>query len=182
MQDILLNTPDKLDGTWYLQYTSPSELEFMEDEDDKDDVNTWKVENAEEKITTQKYNAKGSVSAGGINVDVSQKPPKQIFDIENSEVYNEVLLDSGFVRVGGEFRLSENKDNRAVVAFKVCQINLNFGVKLDLGFLFAIRALIFGTDESGWLETTYLSERVRIGRGNKGSMFILTRVESDVIP
>jgi hypothetical protein len=39
----------------------------------------------------------------------------------------------------------------------------------------AIRGLIKGTKEAGWLETTYISKNMRIGRGNKGSMFILTR-------
>mmetsp|Transcript_16233 Transcript_16233/g.30708 ORF Transcript_16233/g.30708 Transcript_16233/m.30708 type:complete len:146 (-) Transcript_16233:3123-3560(-) len=142
----------------------------------------WKVENAEEDITTKKYNAKGSVSAGEINFDVSKKPPKQIFDLSQSTVYNEVELDKFMVRVGGTFRLSEKKDNRVVVSFQECMIQSNFGIKLDLGFLFKIRSLIVGTDENGWLETTYVSDRVRIGRGNKGSMFVLTRSKDDVTP
>jgi len=150
--------------------------------EDPDKVQTWKVENAEENITTKRYNARGSVSAGGINVDVSKKPPKQIFDLSQNTVFNEVALDNGLVRVGGKFRLSEKKENRAVVAFQECTIDLNFGLKLDLGFLFAIRAFVMGTDESGWLETTYLSDAVRIGRGNKGSMFVLTRDEDAVTP
>ena len=29
--------------------------------------------------------------------------------------------------------------------------------------------------ENGWLETTYVDEQWRIGRGNKGTLFILTR-------
>ena len=45
----------------------------------------------------------------------------------------------------------------------------------DISFLFDIRGLIKGTKEAGWLETTYISKNMRIGRGNKGSMFILTR-------
>jgi len=182
--DILENvaTRSKLDGTWFLQYTSPSSIEDLDDveEDDDGDSSEWKVENAEENITTKRYNAKGSVSAGGIEVDVSKDPPKQIFDLSISSVFNEVNLDNGFVRVGGPFKLSENKDTRALVSFKELKINLNFGLKLDLGFLFAIRAIISGTDENGWLETTYLSDRIRIGRGNKGSMFVLTRDKSDV--
>lgn len=192
------DTRQLLDGTWFLQYTSPSEIEsdsssssddenvqalqLVQKNGDKDSTRIWKVENAEDDITTEKYNAKGSVSAGGINVDVSKKPPKQIFDLSQSTVYNEVELDQGMVRVGGRFRLSEKKDNRVVVSFQECKIQLNLGIKLDLGFLFKIRSWIVGTDESGWLETTYVSDRVRIGRGNKGSMFVLTRNEDDVKP
>lgn len=171
----------QLDGTWFLQYTQPSELENGDDNEEENDI-SWKVENPEENITTQKYNAKGSVSAGGINVDVSKDPPKQIFDLDQSTVFNEVALENAFVRVGGNFRLSENNEKRAVVSFKECNINLNFGLKLNLGFLFDIRAKIVGTDESGWLETTYLSDRIRIGRGNKGSLFVLTREKTDVTP
>ena len=43
------------------------------------------------------------------------------------------------------------------------------------GWLFDLQAklnpsLSNGADDSSWLETTYLSERVRLGRGNKGSV------------
>jgi hypothetical protein len=31
----------------------------------------------------------------------------------------------------------------------------------------------------GWIDVTYLSERVRISRGNKGTTFILKKEESD---
>jgi len=86
------------------------------------------------------------------------------------------------VRVGGSFRLSEKNKRRAVVAFNICKIGTKFGINLDLGFLFKIQAALKGTDESGWLETTYLSENVRIGRGNKGSMFVLTRDQDAVTP
>ena len=55
-------------------------------------------------------------------------------------------------------------------------------IVLDLGFLFNLQALVAGTDENGWLETTYLSDRVRIGRGNKGSLFVLTRDLDSVKP
>lgn len=177
----------KIGGTWFLQFTSPSEIKDDDSESELEsgsgsEASTWKVENAEENITTQKYNAKGSVSAAGINVDVSKKPPKQIFDLSQNAVFNEVTLDNAFVRVGGPFRLSDKNERRALVAFKECKINLKIGIKLDLGFLFDVRAFLRGTDESGWLETTYLSDKMRIGRGNKGSMFILTRDEDAVVP
>lgn len=35
---------------------------------------------------------------------------------------------------------------------------------------------IEGRDRQGWLEITYLDEELRIGRGNQGSVFVLTKV------
>lgn len=168
----------QIDGTWFLQYTSPSELEDGED-DENDSVPSWK--NAEENITSKKFKAKGSVSAAGIEVDVSKQPPKQIIDASKKTFFNEVSLEKAFVRVGGPFRLSKNNEKRIVAAFKICEIDLKF-IKLDLGFLFKLIALARGTEDSGWLETTYLSDDVRVGRGNRGSMFILTRDEGAVSP
>lgn len=165
-------------GTWYLQYTAPSELDGIEGDEAK---STWEIKDAEENITTKRFEAKGSVSAAGIDVDVSNKPPKQIFDLTEKMVYNEVVLPKAFVRVGGTFRLSEKNKKRAVVSFNLCTIDLNF-IKLDLGFLFGVAGFFRGSTENGWLETTYLSENVRIGRGNKGSMFVLTRDEGAVAP
>lgn len=167
-----------IDGTWYLQYTAPSELEGDGVEEVK---KSWEIKNAEENITTKRFQAKGSVSAGGLNVDVSNKPPKQIFDLSKNTVHNEVVLPNAFVRVGGTFRLSEKNEKRAVVSFEECIIDLKF-VKLNLGFLFGVAGFFRGSMENGWLETTYLSENMRIGRGNKGSMFVLTRDESAVAP
>jgi len=193
---------DLLDGTWYLQFTSPSVLEDEEGNNENTENNdtteeasseseSWTIENAEENITTKRYNAKGSVSAGGINVELSLQPPKQIFDLSQNTLINEVVLDSNpfiaFVRVGGTFRLSEKKENRAVVAFNVCQLETTATFKtllptVDLSFLFRLIALIKGTTENGWLETTYLSDTIRIGRGNKVSMFVLTRNPDAVTP
>ena len=38
-------------------------------------------------------------------------------------------------------------------------------------------SLTTGADDVAWLETTYLSDDVRVGRGNKGSVFFLTRTD-----
>lgn len=170
-----------LDGTWYLQYTSPSDLN--DDNSSESSYSKWKIEKPEENIEVKSFNAKGSVSAAGIEVDVTYQAPKQIFDLSNLTVRNEVILGNNLVTkviVGGPFRLSEKKDNRAVVSFLFGNLDLQlFGstFQLDLASIFKFLALVRGTDESGWLETTYLSDSIRVGRGNKGTMFILTRSE-----
>lgn len=192
LSDIVTNQPDLIDGVWFLQYTSPSDIESLIESDDGESNGDatggqWKVEDAEDKITTKKANLKGGVKAGVIDVDVSSKTPRQVFNLEKSTVMNEVILDNGLVRVGGPFRLSDKKDNRAVVAFDEGTVQLNdvflLGeLKLDLSPIFGLQSIFTGTKESGWLETTYLSEDVRIGRGNKGTCFVLTRDASAVVP
>lgn len=109
---------------------------------------------------------------------------KQIIDVKNSQIANEVGLDFGSVRVAGSFRQSDTSPRRAVVAFDEAKITLDQlgGLELNLGFIFAALALVRGTKDSGWLETTFVDDDVRIGRGNKGTMFVLTKDPDAVRP
>jgi hypothetical protein len=109
-------------------------------------------------------------------VDTSNRLTTQIFDVEKMRVSNNVEQDFGTITVEGTFRPSDSVANRAIVAFEKCEITLNNGFVLSLGFLFsALAAVRGGIKDSGWLETTYLDEDLRLGRGNKGSLFVLTR-------
>mmetsp|Transcript_58688 Transcript_58688/g.174655 ORF Transcript_58688/g.174655 Transcript_58688/m.174655 type:complete len:264 (-) Transcript_58688:358-1149(-) len=180
--DTLLTDPveaKRLDGTWFLQYTSPSEVGDVGNADDD-----WKAVAASEDgaVEIRQFTAKGTVSAAGVTVDTSNRSTKQIFDVEKNIVSNEVNLDFGKVTVKGPFRRSENVSNRAIVAFKDLELELNGGIKLSLGWVFSLIKSLKGTDVGGWLETTYLGEDMRIGRGNKGTMFVLTRDPDAVKP
>jgi hypothetical protein len=42
--------------------------------------------------------------------------------------------------------------------------------------LFAIDFQIKREDQKGWLETTYLDQDLRIGRGNEGNLFVLRKI------
>lgn len=185
---LLFNDPNeanKLDGVWYLQYTSPSEIE-----DEEALIETWKpvdpveygIVKKESAIETKRFTAKGSVAAAGITVDTSNKVVKQIFNVAKSEVANEINFDWGRLTVSGPFVSSEKVSNRAIVAFKDLQIEFNNGPTLSLGFIFSAIQNIKGSDVGGWLETTYLGDDMRIGRGNKGTMFVLTRDREAVKP
>mmetsp|Transcript_14055 Transcript_14055/g.21945 ORF Transcript_14055/g.21945 Transcript_14055/m.21945 type:complete len:312 (+) Transcript_14055:117-1052(+) len=182
-----------LDGTWYLQYTSPSEIgtgtgsgDDKEDgttEEDADD--SWKAEFAQEgdsNIPTTNFNAKGTVNAAGITVDTSNTIVKQIIDTDASTVTNDVALDFGRVVVGGPYRPSPNVSNRVLVAFQKAAIILNNGFEINFGFVFDIIRFVRNSTDDGWLEITYLDEDIRIGRGNKGTMFVLTRKADAVQP
>ena len=161
-----------LDGEWYLQYTAPSEIDGV-NPDDK-----WVATDASEgesNIETRQFNTAGSVSGGGIPVDASSTVAVQSFDVDNSRVKNVITTGLGVVTVGGTYSQSPSSPLRAVVAFDTAKIDLTIGLTVDLSFLFDLRAAVKGSRNAGWLETTYVSKDVRIGRGNKGSVFILTR-------
>ena len=180
------NEAKALDGTWYLQYTSPSQLE-----DEEGLLDTWTpvdpvefgIDKTDKEIETKQFTAKGTVSAVGITVDTSNRIVKQIFNIEDSTVANEINFDWGKLTVRGPFKSSDKVDNRAIVAFKELLIEPNNLPTIDLSFLFVAIKNIKGSDVGGWLETTYLSgDDLRIGRGNKGTMFVLTRDPNAVKP
>lgn len=178
----LLTNPEQakiVAGTWYLQYTSPS---AVGDADNFPDA--WKPENTDAEAPTfdeKKFKAQGSVSAAGIKVDTSNRVVKQSFDIVNSRVVNDIALDWGDICVAGGFRSSDQVPNRSIVSFDTCEITVS-GVKLNLNFLFGILAIVRRTKDLGWLETTFCDAEMRIGRGNKGTMFVLTRDPAAVKP
>jgi len=170
-----------LDGTWYLQYTSPSQVGDV-------DYDKWEPEFASEgdaNIPTSQFAARGSVSAAGVTVDTSNKRVEQNINVVNKRVENVVQLDWGRVRVAGSFRPSSRIPNRAVVAFDTAEIRLGqdeTSPVLNLGWVFAAIAIVRQSKENGWLETTFIDDDMRIGRGNKGTMFVLTRDPDAVTP
>ena len=175
-----------IDGTWYLQYTSPSKLENEEgllDIWSPEDPVEFGIEKTDKKIETKQFTAKGTVSAVGITVDTSNRVVKQIFNIAESTVSNEINFDWGTLTVRGPFKPSDKVDNRAIVSFQELIIEPKNLPTIDLSFLFSVIKNIKGSDVGGWLETTYLSgDDLRIGRGNKGTMFVLTRDPGAVQP
>jgi len=47
--------------------------------------------------------------------------------------------------------------------------------QVEAGQKFAAIDFTINRDQSGWLDITYLDENLRIGRGNEGSVFVLTK-------
>jgi PAP_fibrillin len=169
-----------IDGVWYLQYTQPSDIGVS-------DIEPWTPESSTfgpiSKIDTRPADNKGTVSfLGMIAVDASNRLTTQTIDFKESTLANFVEQDFGSVLVRGSFEL-DTVPNRVVVSFEKCEITLKNGFVIDLSFLFSLRAALKGGNKAGgWLETTYLDEDMRIGRGNRGSLFILTRDAMAVTP
>lgn len=185
------NEKELLDGAWYLKYTSPSAL------DDADQFpNEWKPQYASEgasNVETKQFNAKGTISASGVKVDISDdRRARQCFHLDRNVVVNDVDLGWGYGIAGGTYRPSTTVDNRVVASFNTAKIYVGGkptvkppslskddenpgGLTIDLSFIFQIFGLLRGSKDTGWLEVTFIDETLRIGRGNKGTMFVLTR-------
>ena len=188
-----------LNGTWYLQYTSPSEVNVTVPQNASSSSSStasyvWEPNNAQlENVETRRFNAQGTVSAAGITIDTSnQTLVQQIFNTDASTVMNRIYFSKSYNNnndddrslryavAGGTYRPSAQQANRAIVAFDTAYIHVPIrnqtAITLPLGWFFNVLSLFRkGNRDNGWLETTYIDTSLRIGRGNKGTMFILTR-------
>lgn len=155
-----LSVAQILDGKWYLQYTSPSEVK---DDDtptsNKDQFpDVWKPQyEKEESVETAKFTARGSISAVGIEVETANRVVEQNLDVSRSRVTNVITLDWGKIQVGGTYKPSLKVPNRALVQFDTALIDVTkFGnpLSFNLGFVFPIIRQVSGKEENGWLETS----------------------------
>ena len=148
-------TPELLDGNWLLLFTTSQELLGI------DRFPLYKLGNIYQCLR---------VAEG------------KIFNV--AEIKGLPLL-SGIVSVCANFTVVSEK--RVKVDFE----RLVAGSQTLLGYqdvnsfidklrspkkLFAIDFQIKREDQKGWLETTYLDQDLRIGRGNEGNLFVLRKV------
>lgn len=129
----------------------------------------------------------GAVNATGIVVDTTAANTQttQTFDVSTGRVANDIkrVVASPIgsihtrLQVSGPFTKSLASGRRADVRFdrlelEAAKLKLTFDWIFDL--IFALRK---EEKNQPWLETTHLSETLRLGRGNKGSVFVLTKPE-----
>ena len=124
----------------------------------------------------------GVVNASGLPIDTRrERKPVQVVDVAGGRIANEVQTFGGrlMARVEGSL---DPSGKRAYIEFDNLEFKSADGAAtyLTVGWLFSLirkvrPALQNGADAQSWLDTTYLSERVRLGRGNKGSIFVLER-------
>jgi PAP_fibrillin len=149
-----LEALDKLDGNWRLLFTTSKGLLNI------DQVPFCKL--------GQIYQYVGASSASIYNV---------------AEIYGLPYLE-GIVSVAAKFEALSEK--RAKVNFERSIIGLqrlvdyrsvdHFIEQVEAGQKFrAIDFNITNREQRGWLDVTYLDDDLRIGRGNEGSVFVLTK-------
>jgi hypothetical protein len=164
------NTPELLDGDWLLLFTTSQELLGI------DRFPLYKLGNiyqclrvAEAKIFNV-AEIKGLPLLGGLVsvcasfTIVSEKRVKVNFErlVAGSQMllgYRDVhsFIDTLRSPVSGSSNPSnkpQNKSQKKLLA-------IDFQIKRE--------------DQKGWLETTYLDQDLRIGRGNEGNLFVLKR-------
>jgi hypothetical protein len=149
-----LQVPDKLDGNWRLLYTTSQDLLRI------DQLPLFKL--------------------GQIYQYVRAREAK-IYNI--AEVYGVPYLE-GLVSVAARFEAVS--DRRVQVKFERSILGLqrlidyqspgHFIEAIETGKKFAaIDFNITNRDQQGWLDITYLDDDLRVGRGNEGSVFVLTK-------
>jgi hypothetical protein len=91
--------------------------------------------------------------------------------LDNYTHLNFVLFVSSWVLVS-----SAESAQRADVRFDSLSVGIGSSPTFTVKWLFDL-VYFFRKDDGAksWLETTHVSENLRLGRGNKGSIFILTR-------
>lgn len=150
-----LEAADKLDGNWRLLYTTSQELLGI------DRVPLLKLGQIYQFVRVQ---------------------TQQIYNV--AEVSGIPFLE-GLVSVVAQFEpVSEQRVkvrfNRGIfglqrlIGYQACD---RFVQEIEAGKKFtAFDFAITRSDQKGWLDITYLDDDLRIGRGNVGSVFVLTKV------
>jgi hypothetical protein len=150
-----VNALDKLDGNWRLLYTTSQDLLRI------DQFPFCKLGQIYQYIRAQ---------------------TARIYNI--AEIYGLPYLE-GVISVAARFE--PLSDRRVKVNFERSIIGLQrltdyrsaaaFVQQLEAGKTFtAIDINISNREQKGWLDITYLDDDLRIGRGNEGSVFVLTKV------
>ena len=117
----------------------------------------------------------------------------QCINAADAKIYNIAEINGlpglgGLVSVAATFEPSSDKRvqvkfNRAVFGlqrFVGYQTPNQFIQQLETTQRFlAVDISITRREQKGWLEVTYLDDSLRIGRGNQGSVFVLTKVSGD---
>lgn len=117
----------------------------------------------------------------------------QCINVDDAKIYNIAEINGipglgGLVSVAATFEPSSDKRvqvqfNRAVFGLQrlVGYQNPNqFIQQLEtIQRFLAIDISITRREQKGWLEVTYLDDTLRIGRGNQGSVFVLTKVSGN---
>ena len=184
----LLDDPSGLDGPWDLEWTVAQRT----GDDDAAllgggaDAAPGAAAGAEGAVNAF---VPGAVNASGVTVDAERaRNVVQRFDVGAARVANEVDVTPWLRLIVAGPYAPTGVARRASVKFDTLELQLAgrpganplagatlVRTGLPFEWLYRLRP----DEKESWLETTVLSPRVRLGRGNKGSLFVLTRGRGD---
>lgn len=174
-----------LDGEWELMYTvaafgAPGEAAAAMEAEKKESTAASALG-----APSKTRGVGGAVNATGLSVDTTGEGTRttQTFDVQTSRVANDIVkpalggLAQTRLQVSGPFLRSPANARRADVRFDTLEVSLEgTPLKVTIGWLFPlVYALRPDEKQESWLETTHLSDDLRLARGNKGSIFVLGR-------
>jgi len=121
--------------------------------------------------STQAIDLKKNRIRNVVAFTINNPLPLSFFNNKDDNNNNKAIR--GFITVDVKGKPNPNDERKIDVKFDSCRISiLDTTPKIDITFPLGI----FGP--TGWLRTTYVDDTIRITRGHKGSVFILSRTAS----
>ena len=143
-------------------------------QDTLENLNILKSQTDEEESTTSKSTS--IRSSQSINLTTKQIRNVVAFQFILPDFVSQFLSQlRGTLTVDISFEPSPNNPIQIDVQFKACRIRLTSQRKKEQNQLLDFNIPLGFIGPSGWLRTSYIDEDIRITRGHKGSVFILSR-------
>jgi PAP_fibrillin len=149
------NTPELLDGNWLLLFTTSQELLGI------DRFPLYKLGNIYQCLRV----AEGKI------FNVAEIKGLPMLSGVVSVCANFTVVDEKRVKVNFERLVA---GSQSLIGYQ--DVNSFIDTLRSPKKLLAIDFQIKREDQKGWLETTYLDQDLRIGRGNEGNLFVLRKV------
>lgn len=171
-------TRKQLQGNWVLLYQAPTK-----DEKDMNDYEKRSVTVEGPFLSFFKPVTKDLVRtmANVQKIDVDDERIENIAEFKVAGTWRGKLVIDGRV-VLGEMR-EEEKDDAAAAALKAYVTFSSFSLSWEGERILSVPVdrlfeLIGKGPPEGWLQTTYMDDEIRVGRGDKGSVFVAKRIRT----
>lgn len=154
-------TEDALDGKWQLLYTSKSEFDALNPLGKRVDGTSPGLE---------ALSGPGPASSSPIQRWLTSLPEviiQQNIDTVARRVDQWVFFDKLKLRLSASAEFDKGR-----IDFK---FDLAYFEFIDFRVPYPVPFRLLGNEAKGWLDTTYVSNHLRISKGNKGTTFILAR-------
>ena len=152
-----------LEDIGLLRSATSNQSSSSEDDSNNSNNNTIK--------STQAIDLKKNRIRNVVAFTINNALPLPFFNNKDDNNNNKAIR--GFITVDVKGKPNPNDERKIDVKFDSCRISiLDTTPKIDITFPLGI----FGP--TGWLRTTYVDDTIRITRGHKGSVFILSRTAS----